>query len=158
MRLALTEDWPAVFAYNPAALAELPDSGLPAAARCMFLSLLHQARGRALSARCPKPPGRCAAISIPKPAAAASNKPWPCTPGTRGHHLAHIVNCRQRHWWQIEQRRPDNSCWYFASRIIVSACSPFAPRLGRRIRNRARPRRELADHLAGTFPTNTSPP
>ena len=42
MRLALTEDWPTIFAYDPAALAELPDSTLPALISLKLLEALHQ--------------------------------------------------------------------------------------------------------------------
>jgi hypothetical protein len=41
MRLALTEDWPTVYDYDPAALAELADSALPPAVSIALLEGLH---------------------------------------------------------------------------------------------------------------------
>lgn len=42
MRLALTEDWPIVFDYDPAALAQLPDSTLPLCVSLQLLESLHR--------------------------------------------------------------------------------------------------------------------
>ena len=42
MRLALTSDWPTVYAYEPASLAELADSSLPAPVSLQLLVSLHQ--------------------------------------------------------------------------------------------------------------------
>jgi len=42
MRLALTEDWPAVYCYDPAALAELADSGLSVDVSLRLLEGLHR--------------------------------------------------------------------------------------------------------------------
>lgn len=100
-RLAITEDWPAIFAYNQAAWAELDDAKLPPAVSVRLLESLHQRWVATLR-------------SLP---AATQEEAW-----SRGyrhpengrqtldavlatyawhsrHHLAHIVNCRKRQGW-----------------------------------------------------------
>jgi DinB superfamily len=98
MRLALTEDWPTVYDYNPAALAELPDSALPATVSLQLLDSVHQrwvstlraVEDSAWSTRGYIHPetGRCPLEQ------ALAMYTWHSR-----HHLAHILNCRVLHRW-----------------------------------------------------------
>ena len=96
MRLALTEDWPAVFAYDPGRIADLPDSTLPPDISLKLLEALHQrwvsmlriVSDSAWSTRGYIHPesGRCTLEQT------LAMYAWHSR-----HHLAHILNCRQRH-------------------------------------------------------------
>jgi hypothetical protein len=98
MRLALTEDWPAVFAYDPAALAELADSALSPEVSLRLIESLHSRwvpTLRAISDRdwvgrgyVHPESGRC---SLEQTLAMYA---WHSR-----HHLAHILNCRSRYGW-----------------------------------------------------------
>ena len=98
MRLALTEDWPAVFAYDPAALAELPDSGLPAAVSLQLLSSLHQRWVSTLRA-VPETAWAMRGYIHPETGRCSLEQTLAMYAWHSRHHLAHIVNCRQRHGW-----------------------------------------------------------
>jgi len=98
MRLALTEQWPTVFAYDPAALAELADSDLSPS---VSLSLIEALHGRWIStlraiADCDwaergyvHPESGCCSLEQ-----ALAIYAWHSR-----HHLAHILTCRQRYGW-----------------------------------------------------------
>ena len=98
MRLALTEDWPTVYDYDQAALAELTDSTLPVTVSLQLLESLHQRWVSTLRA-------------VPESAWAASGYIHPetgrCTleqtlamyAWHSRHHLAHILNCRALQGW-----------------------------------------------------------
>ena len=97
MRLAITEEWPAIFAYNQAAWAELADSQLPPEVSLKLIESVHHRWVTTLR-------------SLPEPAWAQGymhpvNGPqrldevlamyaWHAQ-----HHLAQIVNCRERASW-----------------------------------------------------------
>jgi len=98
MRLALTEEWPEVFAYDPAALAELSDSTLPAELSLDLLGCLHERWA-------------CTLRAVPDVAWETRGYIHPetgrCTLGTAlamyawhsRHHLAQILNCRVSNGW-----------------------------------------------------------
>jgi hypothetical protein len=98
MRLAITEDWPTVYDYNPAALAELPDLELAPAVSLQLLEGQHlrwvsTLRGVAESdwtTRGYVHPeiGRCSLDT------ALAMYDWHSR-----HHLAQIVDCRRREGW-----------------------------------------------------------
>jgi len=98
MRLALTEDWPTVFAYDPAMLAELSDSALPAGVSLQLLECLHQRWVSTLRAVSDSAwatrgyihpaSGRCTLEQ------ALAMYSWHSR-----HHLAHILNCRALQGW-----------------------------------------------------------
>jgi len=99
MRLALTEEWPTVFAYDPEALAELPDSILPPKVSLVLLEALHERwvstlRSVSNSAWAERgyihpESGRCTLEQT------LAMYAWHSC-----HHLAHIVNCRELYGWR----------------------------------------------------------
>ena len=98
MRLAITEDWPTVFAYDPAALAELPDSALPAAVSLQLLSSLHQRWVSTLRA-IPESTWWTRGYVHPESGRCSLEQTLAMYAWHSSHHLAHIVDCRQRHGW-----------------------------------------------------------
>jgi hypothetical protein len=98
MRLALTENWPTVFAYDPAALAELPDSALPAAVSLQLLESLHQRWVSTLRA-VPESAWSTRGYMHPESGRCSLEQTLAMYAWHSSHHLAHIVNCRHRHGW-----------------------------------------------------------
>lgn len=98
MRLALTEDWPTVFAYNPAALAELPDSALPAAISLQLIESLHQRWVSTLRA-VPESAWAMRGYIHPETGRCTLEQTLAMYAWHSRHHLAHILNCRRRHDW-----------------------------------------------------------
>ncbi len=98
MRLALIEDWPTVFAYDPAALAKLPDSALPAAVSLQLLESLHQRWGSTLRA-VPETAWATHGYIHPESGRCSLEQTLAMYAWHSRHHLAHIVSCRQRHGW-----------------------------------------------------------
>jgi hypothetical protein len=91
MRLALTEDWPTVYDYDQAALAQLPDSNLPVAVSLQrWVDTLRAVPESAWSTRGYIHPetGRCTLDQT------LAMYAWHSR-----HHLAHILNCRALHGW-----------------------------------------------------------
>ncbi len=97
MRLAITEDWPTIFAYNQVAWAELADSKLPPAVSLRLIESVHERWVATLRA-------------LPETAWARGYKHPENGPQRLDtvlamyawhsqHHLAHIVNCRMREGW-----------------------------------------------------------
>ena len=90
--------WPIVYDYDPAALAELPDSALPAAISLQLLASLHQRWVSTLRA-VPDPTWTTRGYTHPETGRcpldqALAMYAWHCR-----HHLAHILNCRALHGW-----------------------------------------------------------
>jgi hypothetical protein len=98
MRLALTEDWPTVFEYDPAALAELPDSSLPVAVSLQLLASLHQRWVSTLSA-VPEAAWSTRGYVHPESGRCTLEQTLAMYAWHSRHHLAHIVNCRERCGW-----------------------------------------------------------
>ncbi len=103
MRLALTarssnDAWPTVFAYEPAALAELPDSALPASVSLQLLTSLHQRWVSTLRA-VPESIWSTHGYIHPETGRCSLEQTLAMYAWHSSHHLAHIVNCRQRHGW-----------------------------------------------------------
>ena len=94
MRLALTEDWPTVFAYDEAAWAKLADAQLPPAVSVKLLESIHLRWVTTLRALAETDWARGYHHRANGPQRldlVLTSYAW----HTR-HHLAHIVNCRQR--------------------------------------------------------------
>jgi hypothetical protein len=105
MRLALTEEWPTVFSYDPRALAALPDSRLSPSVSLRLIDGLHRRwvdtlRGVAdcdwtMRGYVHPESGRC---SLEQTLAMYA---WHSR-----HHLAHILNWRERRGWDATLRTP----------------------------------------------------
>ncbi len=98
MRLALTEDWPTVFGYDPASLAELPDSTLPPAISLKLLEALHQRWVITLNAVSDSEWAERGYIH-PESGRCTLEQTLAMYAWHSRHHLAHILKCRQRHGW-----------------------------------------------------------
>jgi len=98
MRLALTGDWPTVFDYDPAALAELPDSSLAPAVSLQLIESLHRRWVLTLRA-VPEGDWSGRGYIHPETGRCALEQALAMYDWHSRHHLAHIVNCRQRHGW-----------------------------------------------------------
>lgn len=97
MRLASTEDWPTIFAYNQSAWAELADSELPPAVSLRLIESVHERWVATLRAL----PEAAWARGYQHPEngpqkldAVLAMYAWHAQ-----HHLTHIVNCRRREGW-----------------------------------------------------------
>jgi hypothetical protein len=98
MRLALTEDWPAVFAYDPDALADLPDSKLAAGISTQLIALVHQ-RWVATLRAVPEAGWATRGYVHPESGRCALEQALAMYDWHSRHHLAHIVDARERHGW-----------------------------------------------------------
>lgn len=103
MRLALTirdftDAWPTVFDYDPVALAELPDSALPVTVSLQLLKSLHQRWVSTLHA-VPESAWATRGYIHPESGRCSLEQTLAMYAWHSRHHLAHIVNCRQRHVW-----------------------------------------------------------
>jgi len=98
MRLAITEDWPTVYDYNPAALADLPDSTLPVSVSLQLLESLHQ---RWVSTLRVVPDAAWATRGYihPESGRCTLEQALAMYAWHSRHHLAHILNCRVLHGW-----------------------------------------------------------
>jgi hypothetical protein len=101
MRLALTApagEWPSVFDYDPAALAELPDSTLPAAVSLQLLSAVHQ-RWVSTLRDIDESVWTTRGYTHPETGRCALEQALAMYAWHSRHHLAHILNCRGLHGW-----------------------------------------------------------
>lgn len=98
MRLALTEDWPTVYDYDQAALADLPDSTLPVAVSLQLLESLHQRWVSTLRAL-PDSAWAMRGYIHPETGRCALEQTLAMYAWHSRHHLAHILNCRALHGW-----------------------------------------------------------
>jgi hypothetical protein len=98
MRLALTENWPTVFDYDPAALAELPDSALPATVSLQLLESVHQRWVSTLRA-VPDSAWATRGYTHPETGRCPLEQALAMYAWHSRHHLAHILNCRALHGW-----------------------------------------------------------
>jgi hypothetical protein len=98
MRLALTEDWPTVFDYDPAMLAELPDSTLPAAVSLQLLEAVHMRWVSTLRA-VPDSVWPKRGYTHPGSGRCSLEQALAMYAWHSRHHLAHILNCRALHGW-----------------------------------------------------------
>lgn len=98
MRLALTEDWPTVFAYDPAALAELADSALPPALSLQLIEALHPRWVSTLRAILDRDwSGR--GYVHPESGRCSLEQTLAMYAWHSRHHLAHILDCRLSQAW-----------------------------------------------------------
>jgi len=98
MRLALTQDWPTVYDYDQAALAQLPDSTLPVAVSLQLLESLHQ-RWVSTLRSVPESVWSTRGYIHPETGRCTLEQTLAMYAWHSRHHLAHIVNCRQRQGW-----------------------------------------------------------
>jgi hypothetical protein len=98
MRLALTEEWPTVFAYNPEALAGLLDSRLAASVSAQLIALIHRRWVSTLRA-VPEADWSARGYVHPESGRCALEQALAMYDWHSRHHLAHIVNARQHHGW-----------------------------------------------------------
>jgi len=103
MRLALTarspiEDWPAVFDFDPEALAALPDSTLPVTVSLQLLDSLHQRWASTLRA-VPDSQWSTRGYLHPESGRCSLEQTLAMYAWHSRHHLAHILNCRAIHDW-----------------------------------------------------------
>jgi hypothetical protein len=98
MRLALTENWPAVFAYDPQAMANLPDSKLAAGISVQLIALVHQ-RWVATLRALPDADWTTRGYVHPESGSCALTQALAMYDWHSRHHLAHIVNARRSHGW-----------------------------------------------------------
>jgi hypothetical protein len=97
MRLALTEDWPTVFAYDETAWAKLADAQLPPAVSVKLLESIHLRWVTTLQALVATDWTRGylhPANGRQQLDTVLATYAWHAQ-----HHLAHIVNCRKREAW-----------------------------------------------------------
>jgi hypothetical protein len=97
-RLALTENWPAIFAYNQAAWAEMPDSKLAPDLSLQIISGLHQRWAATLRA-VPDADWASRGYMHPENGSQTLEQALATYDWHSRHHLAHIVNARQHHGW-----------------------------------------------------------
>ncbi|NYF81284.1 YfiT family bacillithiol transferase [Granulicella arctica] len=93
MRLSLTEDWPTVFDYNPASLAELPDSALSPFISLQLLECLHQRWVTTLRA-IPESDWATRGYIHPESGRCTLEQTLAMYAWHSRHHLAHILNYR----------------------------------------------------------------
>lgn len=96
MRLALTEDWPFVYAYDPAAIAELPDSNLPATVSLHLIEHLHR-RWVATLRSIAEPLWATRGYTHPETGRCSLEQALAMYAWHSRHHLAHITNCANHH-------------------------------------------------------------
>jgi hypothetical protein len=97
-RLALTENWPAIFAYDQVAWAELPDSKLPPALSLEIIDSLHQRWAVTLRAVADAD-WASRGYMHPENGSQTLEQALALYQWHSRHHLAHIVSCRKRHGW-----------------------------------------------------------
>jgi hypothetical protein len=99
MRLALTENWPAIFAYDQDAWARLADAQLPPALSLQIIAALH---GRLVATLRAVPDADWASRGYmhPENGSQTLEQVLALYEWHARHHLAHIVNCRRREGWQ----------------------------------------------------------
>jgi hypothetical protein len=98
MRLSLTKNWPTVYDYDPAALADLPDSTLPVAVSLQLLESLHQRWVSTLRA-VPESAWATRGYVHPETGRCTLEQTLAMYAWHSRHHLAHILNCRALHGW-----------------------------------------------------------
>jgi len=103
MRLALTnpplpESWPTVYAYDPAAIAKLEDSHLPAQISLQLLEALHQ-RWTSTLQSVPGEDWQTRGYLHPETGPCSLEQTLAMYAWHGHHHLTQILNCRQRHNW-----------------------------------------------------------
>jgi hypothetical protein len=98
VRLAMTENWPAIFAYNQTVWAELPDSRLPAALSLQIIEALHT-RWAATLRGVPDADWAARGFMHPENGSQTLEQALAMYEWHSRHHLAHIVNARQSHGW-----------------------------------------------------------
>ncbi len=98
MRLAMTETWPTVFAYDPEALAQLPDSVLPVTISLQLLESLHQ-RWVITLRDVPHTAWSTRGYIHPETGRCPLEQALAMYAWHSRHHLAHILNCRALHGW-----------------------------------------------------------
>jgi hypothetical protein len=98
MRLALTADWPTVYDYDQAALAELPDSALHVVVSLELLASLHQRWVSTLRA-VPESAWGTRGYIHPESGRCTLEQALAMYAWHSRHHLAHILNCRTLHGW-----------------------------------------------------------
>jgi hypothetical protein len=104
MRLALTEDWPTVFAYDPAALANLADSTLSPEVSLRLIEALHSRWVSTLRA-VPDRDWATRGYVHPESGRCSLEQTLAMYAWHSRHHLAHIVLCRESHRWVTAKPR-----------------------------------------------------
>lgn len=98
MRLAMTENWPAIFAYDQNAWATLPDYTLPAGVSLQIVEGLHQ-RWAASLRGVSEADWASRGFMHPENGSQTLEQALAMYQWHARHHLAHIVNARKDHGW-----------------------------------------------------------
>ncbi len=98
MRLAITENWPSVFAYDQNSWAALPDSALAPLLSLQIIQALHQ-RWTATLRAVPEADWASRGYMHPENGSQTLEQVLALYDWHSRHHLAHIVNARQVHGW-----------------------------------------------------------
>jgi hypothetical protein len=98
MRLAITENWPSIFAYDQNAWASLPDSKLPPAISLQLIESLHQRLVATLRA-VPEADWASRGYMHPENGSQTLEQVLALYDWHSRHHLAHITNARKEHGW-----------------------------------------------------------
>ena len=97
-RHAMTTDWPAIFAYDQAAWAALPDSALPVEGSMRIIEGLH-ARFVAMLRAVPQEDWKARGYVHPENGRQTLEQVLAMYAWHSRHHLAHVVECRRRMSW-----------------------------------------------------------
>jgi uncharacterized damage-inducible protein DinB len=99
LRLALTEDWPTIFAYDQSAWAALPDTqSVPVAVSLQIIDGVHQ-RLVATLRGVPDADWPARGYMHPENGRQTLEQVLPHYAWHSRHHLAHVVNLRERQRW-----------------------------------------------------------
>jgi hypothetical protein len=98
LRLGITENWPAVFAYDQNAWATLPDSKLPPAISLQLIESLHRRLVATLRA-VPETDWASRGYMHPENGSQTLEQVLALYDWHSRHHLAHITNARKEHGW-----------------------------------------------------------